>query len=147
MISIIGFILLIKLFPRLLKKKHSKPTPYGDIVACPGLYRFSKAEIENAMNFSHEKESLGRGSAGEVFKGVLPSGQLIAIKHIYKMNSGECFVREVEGLSRVRHPNLVCLFGCCGEGDDKYLVYEYCHGGNLALHLLSNSLCFNNIRF
>lgn len=102
-----------------------------------GLYRFSKAEIENAMNFGNEKKCLGRGSAGQVYRGVLPSGQFVAIKHIYKNNKSDSFTREVDNLSRIRHPNLVCLFGCCVEGDEHYLVYEYCSQGDLAHHLLS----------
>ncbi|KAI9185558.1 hypothetical protein LWI28_008374 [Acer negundo] len=104
--------------------------------AWSGLYRFSKAEIEMAINYAGEKRSLGRGSAGQVYKGVLPSGQPVAIKHIYKSNTCDSFTREVEGLSRVRHPNLVCLFGYCIEGGEHYLVYEFCSAGNLSDHLL-----------
>lgn len=51
-------------------------------------------------------------------------------------NQWQTFVREIEGLSRVRHANLVCLFGCCFEDGKQYLVYEYCSNGNLAEHLL-----------
>ncbi|XP_039171225.1 probable serine/threonine-protein kinase PBL28, partial [Eucalyptus grandis] len=104
-----------------------------------GLYRFSRAEIENAINYRNEKKCLGRGSAGRVYKGVLPSGQAVAVKHIYKSNTSDSFRREVEGLSRVRHPNLVCLFGYCIEDGEQYLVYEYCPAGNLAYHLRSTS--------
>lgn len=43
----------------------------------------------------------------------------------------------MEQLSKVRHPNLVCLFGYCDEEGDQYLVYEYCANGNLAQNLLS----------
>ncbi|XP_059308167.1 putative serine/threonine-protein kinase [Lycium ferocissimum] len=103
---------------------------------CSGLYSFSKAEIENAINFAEEKKFLGRGSAGQVFKGILPSGQVVAIKQIYRSNTSDSFTRELENLSRVRHPNLVCLFGCCIEDGEQYLVYEYCSAGNLAQHLL-----------
>ncbi|MCD7450428.1 hypothetical protein HAX54_006063 [Datura stramonium] len=108
-----------------------------EFASCPGLYTFSKAEIENAINFGDEKKFLGRGSAGQVFKGVLPSGQVVAIKQIYRSNTSDSFTRELENLSRVRHPNLVCLFGCCIEDGEQYLVYEYCSAGNLAQHLLS----------
>lgn len=108
-----------------------------------GLYRFSKTEIENAINFENERKCLGRGSAGEVYRGVLPSGQFVAVKHIYKNNKSDSFTREVEGLSRIRHPNLVCLFGCCIEGDEHYLVYEYCSQGNLAQHLLRKDTVLN----
>lgn len=115
----------------------------GGVTTWSGLYRFSKAEIENAMSFSTHKVSLGAGSAGRVYKGVLPSGQLVAIKHIYKSSKADTFTREVDGLSRIRHPNLVCLFGCCVEDGEQYLVYEYCPYGNLAQHLLSKSLHFH----
>lgn len=101
------------------------------------LYRFSKVEIESAINYENEKKYLGSGSAGEVYKGILPSGQVVAIKHIKKGKKSDSFTREVEGLSRIRHPNLVCLFGCCDEDGDKFLVYEYCSAGNLSQNLLS----------
>jgi serine/threonine protein kinase len=111
-----------------------------NITTWSGLYTFLKAEIENAINFGNEKICLGRGSVGCVYKGVLPSGQVVAIKHINKNNISDSFKREVDNLSRVWHPNLVCLFGCCVEDGEQYLVYEYCPAGNLAQHLLSNFL-------
>ncbi|KAI3997756.1 hypothetical protein MKX01_007643 [Papaver californicum] len=107
------------------------------MAAWSGLYRFSKQEILNAIHFSSHKVCLGTGSAGRVYKAVLPSGQIVAIKHIYKSNTSDSFTREVKGLSRIRHPNLVCLFGCCEEDGEQYLVYEFCSNGNLAQHLLS----------
>ncbi|KAH9728300.1 protein kinase domain-containing protein [Citrus sinensis] len=118
------------------KRKSPKPTKEIYSTTWSGLYRFSKDEIENAINNDWDRRFLGRGSAGLVYKGVLPSGQVVAIKHIYKSNNTDSFSREVEGLSRVRHPNLVCLFGCCVEGGEQYLVYEFCAAGNLAQHLL-----------
>ncbi|OMO87821.1 hypothetical protein COLO4_20555 [Corchorus olitorius] len=113
-----------------------KPIPSKDITTYSGLYRFSKAEIENAIGSYNRRKSLGRGSAGEVYEGILPSGQVVAIKKIIKGNSPDSFTREVAGLSRIRHPNLVSLLGCCVEGDEQYLVLEYCSEGNLAQHLL-----------
>ncbi|WJX85652.1 non-specific serine/threonine protein kinase [Trifolium repens] len=118
-----------------IKKKHVQ---LKQITTWSGLYWFTKTEIENAMNFEDEKINLGRGSAGEVYRGVLPSGQVVAIKHLIKNNtsSSDSFTRELAGLSRLRHPNLVCLFGCCMEDGERYLVYEFCPNGNLAQHLL-----------
>ncbi|RWR74630.1 Protein kinase domain-containing protein [Cinnamomum micranthum f. kanehirae] len=124
-----GLMLVVVLIKYVTKKKKPARPPEG-------LYTFSKAEIENAISLSTHKVSLGAGSAGRVYKGVLPSGQLVAIKHIYKSSKTDTFRREVEGLSRIRHPNLVCLFGCCEEDGEQYLVYEYCPYGNLAQHLL-----------
>ncbi|XP_021283423.1 serine/threonine-protein kinase CDG1-like [Herrania umbratica] len=141
-IAIIVLILILVLvkFVNLRKRKSNrklpKPIPSKDITTWSGLYRFSKVEIENAISVNYKRKSLGRGSAGEVYQGVLPSGQVVAVKQIYKSNCSDSFTREVAGLSRVRHPNLVSLLGCCIEGDEQYLVFEYCSAGNLAQHLL-----------
>lgn len=140
LIAVSGVVLIVLLIKYVTKKKPKKPILSGSAAnTWSGLYRFSKAEIENAINYGPERKNLGRGSAGNVYKGILPSGQVVAVKHINKSNTSDSFTREVEGLSRVRHPNLVCLFGCCVEGGEQYLVYEYCSSGNLAQHLLSNS--------
>lgn len=109
-----------------------------------GLYRFSKAEIERAINYGNSKVHLGSGSAGQVYQGVLPSGQLVAVKHIYKTAMSDSFTSEVERLSKIRHPNLACLLGCCIENGEQYLVYEYCSNGNLAQNLLSESQNFRS---
>ncbi|XP_047971650.1 probable receptor-like protein kinase At3g17420 [Salvia hispanica] len=138
MIGLAAIISLIKYVTKNEKQKKRKSPETKGVADFTGLYRFSKAEIDSAINHGGEKKCLGRGSAGLVYKGVLPSGQLVAIKQIYKSNTSDSFTREIEGLSRVRHPNLVCLFGCCIDDGEQYLVYEYCPHGNLAQHLLRN---------
>ncbi|XP_051119883.1 probable serine/threonine-protein kinase PBL28 [Andrographis paniculata] len=136
MIALAAVITLIKYVTKNQKKKKKSALSKSIEDTCSGLYRFSKVEIENAINYGNEKKYLGRGSAGQVYKGMLPSGQLVAIKQLYKNNTSDSFTREIDGLSRVRHPNLVCLFGCCIDDGEQYLVYEYCSKGNLAQHLL-----------
>ncbi|KAA8534696.1 hypothetical protein F0562_032213 [Nyssa sinensis] len=143
LIATVGLVLLIMLMKYVTKSKldYRKSVKSKEITTWSSLYRFSKEEIENALNNGNgngnhdQREFLGRGSAGQVYKGVLPSGQVVAIKQIYKTNNSDSFSREVDNLSRVRHPNLVSLFGCCMEDGDQYLVYEYCSAGNLAQHL------------
>lgn len=139
MISLTAIITLIKYVTKTKHKDNKPAVERKDVLDIPGLYRFSKAEIDGAINNSNEKKCLGRGSAGLVYKGILPSGQPVAIKQIYKSKTSDSFSREIAGLSRVRHPNLVCLFGCCIEDGQQYLVYEYCSNGNLAQHLLRTS--------
>ncbi|KAG9446036.1 hypothetical protein H6P81_012164 [Aristolochia fimbriata] len=137
LIATTGLILVVVLIKYVNKKEDLPKLLEGkEISTWSGLYRFSKAEIENAINHGNQRMCLGSGSAGRVYRGTLPSGQLVAIKHIYKSSMSDSFTREVEGLTRIRHPNLVCLFGCCVEGGEKFLVYEFCSNGNLAQHLL-----------
>lgn len=41
------------------------------------------------------------------------------------------FLTEIETISDVRHPNLVELIGCCLEGSNRILVYEYLENRSL----------------
>ncbi|KAL5583168.1 hypothetical protein UlMin_015610 [Ulmus minor] len=44
----------------------------------------------------------------------------------------EIFVRQVRSSSRVRHPKLVALFGCCVKEDQCFVVYELCPNRKLS---------------
>jgi serine/threonine protein kinase len=63
----------------------------------------------------------------------------VAVKRLYKNSykSVEQFQNEVGILSRLRHPNLVTLFGCTSQTNsrDLLLVYEFVPNGTLADHL------------
>lgn len=49
------------------------------------------------------------------------------------------FLTEINTISNVRHPNLVVLLGCCVEGSNRILVYEYAENNSLDQALLGNS--------
>ncbi|XP_038989931.1 probable serine/threonine-protein kinase PBL28 [Phoenix dactylifera] len=133
-VAVMGLVLLVILIKFVRRSERRKE---GKLISTwSGLYRFSKGEIEKAINYGNSKVHLGSGSAGQVYQGILPSRQLVAIKHVYKTAMSGSFTREVEGLSKVRHPNLVSLLGFCDERGEQYLVYEYCCNGNLAQNLL-----------
>ncbi|XP_058223242.1 uncharacterized protein LOC131332952 [Rhododendron vialii] len=77
-------------------------------------------------NFCLENK-LGQGGFGPVYKGRLPNGQEIAVKRLAK-NSGQGvveFKNEVTLIAKLQHRNLVRLLGCCIQGEEKMLIYEY----------------------
>ncbi|KAL5548109.1 hypothetical protein UlMin_003340 [Ulmus minor] len=88
---------------------------------------FDLATIISATNnFSPEYE-IGAGGFGPVYKGKLSTGQEIAVKRLSK-DSGQGlkeFKSEVQLLSKLQHRNLVALLGCCIQGEEKLLIYEY----------------------
>ncbi|XP_026445317.1 G-type lectin S-receptor-like serine/threonine-protein kinase At1g11300 [Papaver somniferum] len=70
---------------------------------------------------------LGEGGFGPVFKGQLQNRQQIAVKRLSKSSRQgiEEFKNEVELISKLQHRNLVKLLGCCIEGEENMLIYEY----------------------
>ncbi|KAJ0962682.1 hypothetical protein J5N97_027804 [Dioscorea zingiberensis] len=99
---------------------------------------FSYRELKEATdNFSESKE-LGDGGFGTVYKGELRDGRIVAVKRLYENNYKrvEQFMNEVAILSRLRHQNLVTLYGCTSRHSrELLLVYEYIPNGTVADHL------------
>ncbi|KAL2333645.1 hypothetical protein Fmac_014858 [Flemingia macrophylla] len=94
-------------------------------------------EIERATSFFSDKHRLGTGAFGTVYAGHLHNDEWVAIKKIkYRdTNSVDQVMNEIKLLSSVSHPNLVRLLGCCIEGGEQILVYEYMPNGTLSEHL------------
>lgn len=99
---------------------------------------FTYDELEEATHGFHESRELGDGGFGTVYKGKLRDGRTVAVKRLYENNYRrlEQFINEVEILSRLRHQNLVTLYGCTSRHSrELLLVYEYIPNGTLADHL------------
>jgi serine/threonine protein kinase len=64
----------------------------------------------------------------------LSDGNIIAVKQLSsKSRQGKHeFVNEIGMISALQHPNLVRLYGCCTEGNQLLLVYEYMENNCLA---------------
>lgn len=91
----------------------------------PPLYTFNM--LRNATNNFQESNKLGEGGFGPVYKGILDTGKEIAVKRLSRASGQgiEEFMNEVVVISKLQHRNLVKLLGCCIEGDEKMLLYEY----------------------
>uniref|UniRef100_A0A0A9D7S2 Protein kinase domain-containing protein n=1 Tax=Arundo donax TaxID=35708 RepID=A0A0A9D7S2_ARUDO len=99
---------------------------------------FSLNELKAATRNFHMMNCIGRGGFGTVYKGNLKDGTQIAIKKLSaesKQGTNE-FLTEINVVSNIRHPNLVKLIGCCVEGNNRILVYEYAENNSLANALL-----------
>ncbi|CAN8294291.1 unnamed protein product [Cochlearia groenlandica] len=106
-----------------------------------GSIWFKIEELEKATNNFSQKNFVGRGGFGLVYRGVLLDGSVIAVKKVIKSEfQGDAeFRNEVEIISNLKHRNLVPLRGCCiVDGDSecqRYFVYDYMSNGNLDDHL------------
>ncbi|KAK3008781.1 hypothetical protein RJ639_014525 [Escallonia herrerae] len=95
---------------------------------------FTLRQIKVATNNFDPANKIGEGGFGPVYKGVLPDGAVIAVKQLSaksKQGNRE-FVNEIGMISALQHPNLVKLYGCCIEGNQLLLVYEYLENNSLA---------------
>ncbi|CAL0300920.1 unnamed protein product [Lupinus luteus] len=106
-----------------------------------GARWFSFDELRRYSNNFAEANTIGTGGYGQVYQGVLPTGELVAIKRAAKqsMQGAAEFKTEIELLSRVHHKNLVSLVGFCFEKGEQMLVYEYIPNGTLMDSLTGKS--------
>ncbi|KAF3442366.1 hypothetical protein FNV43_RR16282 [Rhamnella rubrinervis] len=95
---------------------------------------FTLRQIKAATGNFDPGNKIGEGGFGPVYKGVLSDGAVLAVKQLSsksKQGNRE-FVNEIGMISALQHPNLVKLFGCCIEGNQLLLIYEYMENNSLA---------------
>ncbi|RVW66373.1 putative LRR receptor-like serine/threonine-protein kinase [Vitis vinifera] len=101
-------------------------------------YTFSYAELRNATeDFSPNK--LGEADLDLSIRGHFDGG-FVAVKQLsVSSHQGKNqFVTEIATISAVQHRNLVKLYGCCIEGVNRSLVYEYLKNKSLDKALFGN---------
>ncbi|KAH6796315.1 hypothetical protein C2S51_037301 [Perilla frutescens var. frutescens] len=104
---------------------------------------FTFRQIQAATNNFDSENKIGEGGFGSVYKGTLLDDSVIAVKQLSsksKQGNRE-FVNEIGMISGLQHPNLVKLYGCCIEGSQLLLVYEYMENNNLGRALFGPKEC------
>uniref|UniRef100_A0A5B6ZM96 non-specific serine/threonine protein kinase n=2 Tax=Davidia involucrata TaxID=16924 RepID=A0A5B6ZM96_DAVIN len=99
------------------------------------LKRFSLRELQVATDTFSNKNILGRGGFGKVYKGRLADGSLVAVKRLKeeRTQGGELqFQTEVEMISMAVHRNLLRLRGFCMTPTERLLVYPFMVNGSVA---------------
>ncbi|KAL9462125.1 hypothetical protein AB3S75_000178 [Citrus x aurantiifolia] len=102
------------------------------------LKRFSLRELQVATDGFSNKNILGRGGFGKVYKGRLADGKLVAVKRLKeeRTSGGELqFQTEMKIISMAVHRNLLGLCGFCTTVTEKLLVYRYMANGSVASRL------------
>ncbi|CAN6809090.1 unnamed protein product [Brassica oleracea] len=103
-----------------------------------GKNRMKFKDLYYATGGFDEKDLLGSGGFGTVYRGVMPrTKKEIAVKRVSsKSHQGlKEFVSEVVSIGRMSHRNLVPLMGYCRRRDELLLVYEYMPNGSLDKYL------------
>ncbi|KAM2872580.1 hypothetical protein FF1_020077 [Malus domestica] len=99
------------------------------------LKRYSLSELQVATDTFSDKNILGTGGFGKVYKGRLDDGTLVAVKRLKeeRTQGGELqFQTEVEMISMAVHRNLLRLHGFCMTPTERLLVYPYMANGSVA---------------
>ncbi|KAJ7969055.1 Receptor-like protein kinase [Quillaja saponaria] len=130
------------------KKKHASDSIENESLAVGAptqLTRISYYELLQATNRFDESNLIGKGGFGSVFKGMLSSESMIAVK-VFNLDLEEAwrsFDVECEALRNVRHRNLIKVISSCSNTDFRALVMEFMPNGSLENWLYSHNYCLD----
>jgi serine/threonine protein kinase len=107
-----------------------------------GPHRFAYKDLFHATDGFKNRNLLGVGGFGRVYKGVLPKSSLeVAVKRVsHDSRQGvREFIAEVVSIGRLRHRNLAQLLGYCRRNRELLLVYDYMENGSLDKYLYNKN--------
>ncbi|XWS73139.1 hypothetical protein CRYUN_Cryun02cG0099800 [Craigia yunnanensis] len=108
------------------------------LISLGNLRNFTFRELQLATDNFSSKNIVGTGGFGNVYKGKLGDGILVAVKRLKDLTGsfGESqFRTELEMISLAVHRNLLRLIGYCATSNERLLVYPYMSNGSVASRL------------
>ncbi|KAF3456811.1 hypothetical protein FNV43_RR01465 [Rhamnella rubrinervis] len=103
---------------------------------------FTELNHDGKKKTFDSKYYIGVGGCGSVYKILLSTGQVVAVKKTHE-NGGpaghDAFTNETNVLTRARHRNIVKLHGFCSHTRHSFLVYEFMEKGSL-LEMLTDEV-------
>ncbi|PIN15966.1 Serine/threonine protein kinase [Handroanthus impetiginosus] len=109
-----------------------------DLVRLGNLRNFTFKELQRATDSFSAKNILGAGGFGDVYRGTLGDGTLVAVKRLKDLTGTtgiSQFRMELEMISLAVHRHLLRLIGYCATSNERLLVYPYMSNGSVASRL------------
>ncbi|XP_043712714.1 L-type lectin-domain containing receptor kinase SIT2-like [Telopea speciosissima] len=107
-----------------------------------GPHRFKYKDLYIATKGFKDKELLGTGGFGRVYRGVLPTTKTqVAVKRVsHNSRQGEReFIAEIVSIGKLRHRSIVTLLGYCRRKGELLLVYDFMPNGSLEKFLFDRT--------
>ncbi|KAI5675479.1 hypothetical protein M9H77_06429 [Catharanthus roseus] len=132
-ISSVMLIVVLVSFWIIGRRKIVKQTDPAEALQMTTYERISYREIQQATDNFSASNLIGQGSSGSVYKGILSSGVIVAIKilNLEDTESRKRFNAECEVMRQIRHRNLVKVISTCSNEGIWAIVLEYMTNGNL----------------
>ncbi|XP_074307556.1 cysteine-rich receptor-like protein kinase 15 isoform X2 [Silene latifolia] len=126
-ILLLAIVIILYIIIAKSKKEHVPVDGTGENFTTIDSLQYDLEILKSATNNFGIENKLGEGGFGSVYKGILPNGEVVAVKRLSR-SSGQGaneFKNELLLLAKLQHRNLARLLGFCLSGEEKLLVYEF----------------------
>ncbi|XP_057787804.1 probable LRR receptor-like serine/threonine-protein kinase At2g23950 isoform X2 [Salvia miltiorrhiza] len=138
LVLVLGFLFHIRNKKRKQSVLNITDVQEEDLIRLGNLKNFTIKELRRATNNFSSKNILGAGGFGNVYRGKLEDGTLVAVKRLKDLTGTtgiSQFRTELEMISLAVHRNLLRIFGYCATQNERLLVYPYMSNGSVASRL------------